>query len=163
MTKIYREEIVLSSRTLMLLSRCSRKKLKLYFCNGRFYISDDLSAHSTDVHVTLRIHNSNNIPSIQLNERLNYGLRVSYQDFRIYFSLEFNFHRRAYHESVETSRNANVCTTTERFLKFVNATRGDLPHFFCKNRAGMFSFSQLFNLRPLSKIKCSTDIQRPDR
>ena len=38
-----------------------------------------------DVHVPLRIHNSNNIPSIQLNLRLsmNYGLRVSDQNFRI--------------------------------------------------------------------------------
>ena len=30
--------------TLMLVSRCSREGLKLYFCIGRNYISDDLSA-----------------------------------------------------------------------------------------------------------------------
>ena len=58
--------------------------------------------HSKDVHVPLRIHTgSNNIPSIQLNLRLNYGLRVSDQDFRIYLPLEFNFRRRACQESVE--------------------------------------------------------------
>ena len=46
--KIYPEEIVLSCHTLMLLSRCSREEsLKLYFCNGRFYISDDLSVRSS--------------------------------------------------------------------------------------------------------------------
>ena len=50
---------LLRVKGLMLLSRFSRKGLKLYFCNGRFYVSDDLSAHSKDVHVTLRIHNSN--------------------------------------------------------------------------------------------------------
>ena len=69
--QIYREEIVLICCTLMLLSRCSRKGMKLFFLNGRLYISDDLSAHSKDVHVTLRIQNSNNIPSIQLNSRLD--------------------------------------------------------------------------------------------
>ena len=50
---------LLRVKGLMLLSRFSRKGLKLYFCNGRFYVSDDLSAHSKDVHVTLRIYNSN--------------------------------------------------------------------------------------------------------
>ena len=80
----------------MLLSRCSRKVLKLYFCNEQFYISNDLSAHSKDVHGTLRIHNSNNIPSIQLNLRLG-----------IYLSLEFNFRQRAYQESFEASQNAS--------------------------------------------------------
>ena len=45
MTKIYSEEIVLSCCTVMLLSQCSREKgLKLYFCIGQFYISDNLSA-----------------------------------------------------------------------------------------------------------------------
>ena len=39
------KKLFFSCCTSMLLSRCSREEgLILYFCNGRFYISDDLSA-----------------------------------------------------------------------------------------------------------------------